>query len=177
MYNKPNIKKEIIQLQQLSNDVDLSINNLESELINKNIYEQDQDQDQDQDWTQYLKDANDFLNTYNKYPIINVNDILSDENLYIMKINITDCDILQFIDDFFDFSVDNKTAINMYIQNKKNISNTLIIKYMPKILLLCDNYIINYELNINNNPIELSDYLTNDLFDELNISNELFEKM
>jgi hypothetical protein len=48
---------------------------------------------------------------------------------------------------------------------------------MPKILLLCDNYIINYELNINNNPIELSDYLTNDLFDELNISNELFEKM
>lgn len=147
-------------------------------------------------WNNYLENAKKFIQFNNVDAEITCNDILSDDGLYIMCkkilnnniINIESDKYLKTIKDikqFFDIGYTEKytESINFidFADYEKKLNELLdfetrnsleAIKKAPKLFLYDNNKNpINYELNINNKPFELSDDIITILCEEYN--NEL----
>ncbi len=141
-------------------------------------------------WKRYLEKANCFLQSNNIDSEITINDILSDDALYILcKKFLNNCvldpepnkylKIIEDVKQFFDIGCQTKNDIsNNNIQYEKKLDelrgyeteNSLdVIIQAPKLFLRdADNNPISYELNINNEPVELTDDLIMILCEEYN---------
>ena len=141
------------------------------------------------EWNKYLEDARDFLQLNNIDSEITIDDILSDDRLYIMGKKFLDgyCtminsdNVLNTIQDIkrhFDIGSCKNTmnfSLVEYEEKRKKLldyetENSLnVIKEAPKLFLRdINNNPIEYDLNINNNPVELSNDKISDLTNELN---------
>jgi len=178
------IRKEMSHVQTQISKTEISIKELEN-----------YDLDIVEKWEKYLEKAGDFLEHNDINSEIITEDILSDDRLYIMckKIcakynsNVESNKYLKLIRDitqFFDvnYSVDDE-EITDCVEYKKKLDEFLnfetknsldAVKKAPTLFLRdVDNNLISYELNINNEPIELSDDIIAVLYGEYNI--ELFD--
>lgn len=140
-------------------------------------------------WNIYLEKAKDFLQSNSIDSEITIDDILSDDRLYIMCKKLFNNYIIESnkyfktikdINRFFDitYAIKNTSSLDFSEYEKKlnefldfEITNSLdaIIK-APKLFLYDANKNpITYELNINNEPIELSDNIITILCEEVNM--------
>lgn len=142
------------------------------------------------EWNNYLEEARDFLLNNNINSEITIDDILSNDGLYIMSkkyldgylttINPDKC--LKTISDIkHHFDIGNlKNTMNItlaeYEEKRKllldfsTVNSLNAIKEAPKLFLRdINNVPIEYDLNINNNPVELSDDKISKLSDDKNV--------
>lgn len=167
------IKKEMFSYEHKIKTAEESIKKLES--MESNIIDE---------WDEYLEEARNFLKNNNINSEITINDILSDSSLYLMSKKILDgyctnintdihIEIINNIKKYFDISTF-KNSISFSLkeyEDKKNKllelenKNSLILIREAPHVFLCDvnNNPIDYELNINSNPIEITSDKISDL--------------
>ena len=141
-------------------------------------------------WNIYLEKAKDFLQSNSIDSEITIDDILSDDRLYIMCKKLFNNYIIESnkyfktikdINHFFDITcaIKNTSLLDFSEYERKlnefldfETTNSLdAIKKAPKLFLFDTNKNpITYELNINNVPIELSDDVITILCEEVNIN-------
>lgn len=171
------LKKEMFVIEKKVTLAEKSIKELET--LDSGIIDE---------WDKYLEDARVFLQVNNINSEITIDDILSNDRLYIMGKKLLDgyCAInpnkylnaIQDIQLYFDIgSYKNKINFSLleYEEKRKKLfdyetENSLnIIKEAPKLFLRdINNNPIDYDLNINNNPVELSNDKISYLINELN---------
>ncbi len=172
------LKKEMFMIEKKVSNAEKSIKELETlgfEIIDE--------------WNKYLEDARDFLQVNDIDSEITINDILSNDSLYIMSKKFLDgycttispdknLNIIKYIKCYFDIGTFKNTmnfSLKEYEDKRKKLlgyetENSLnVIKEAPKLFLRdINNNPIDYDLNINNNPVELSNDKMSDLTNELN---------
>jgi hypothetical protein len=130
------------------------------------------------EWNNYLEEARDFLLNNNINVEITIDDILSDDGLYIMSKKCLDgycttinpdkyLERIQDVKHYFDIGSFKNTmnfTLVEYEEKKKKllefstVNSLNAIKEAPKLFLRdINNMPIEYDLNVNNNPVELSD--------------------
>lgn len=140
-------------------------------------------------WNIYLEKAKDFLQSNSINLEITIDDILSDDRLYIMCKKIFNNYIIESdkyfktikdINLFFDITCTIKNTSSLDFSEYEKKLNELLdfetknslnaIKKAPKLFLYDTNKNpITYELNINNKPVELSDDIITILCEEVNM--------
>lgn len=174
----PNIRKEMSITEKKISLTEDSIKQLEN--YDLSIVEK---------WNIYLEKAKDFLQSNSIDSEITIDDILSDDRLYIMCKKLFNNYIIEpnkyfkTIEDIYQFfditcSIKNTSSSDLSEYEKKlnelldfETKNSLdAIKKAPKLFLFDINKNpITYELNINNEPVELSDDVMTILCEEVNI--------
>ena len=174
-----NIRKEMFIIEKKVLSSEESIKTLKS--MNSGIIDE---------WNNYLEEARDFLLNNNINSEITIDDILSNDGLYIMSIKNLDgyrttikpdkyLNTIQDIVHHFDIG-NLKNTMNFtlveYEEKRKllldfsTVNSLNAIKEAPKLFLRDINNIpIEYDLNVNNNPIELSDDKISELPNEKNL--------
>lgn len=172
------IKKEMFSYEQKIRTAEESIKKLES-MVPEILDE----------WDKYLEDARDFLKNNNINSEITINDILSDGSLYLMSKKFLDgyctnvntdmhLEVIKDIKKYFDIGSFKNTAsfsLTEYEDKKnkllelENKNSLILIKEAPHVFLRdINNNPIDYEININSNPIELTSEKMSNLDNNIN---------
>jgi hypothetical protein len=173
------IKKEMISYERKIKIAEGSIKILET--ISSDVLEE---------WNTYLEDAYNFLNNNIISPEITINDILSDCSLYLMSKKFLDgyctnintdmhIEIIKDIKKYFDISSFKNTSsfsLKEYEDKKNKLlelekkNSLIVVREAPHVFLRDINNIpIEYDLNINSNPIDITSEIMTDLDEEVRV--------